>query len=1092
MDVNKRLAGWIGGMIACFSLPLSAATFSVNTFQDAADASPGDGACATAAGSCSLRASIQESNALDGADTIVLAAGTYTLSLAGANEDASATGDLDIADDLVINGASAADPAATVIEGGGQAGILQDRILDIVGAAGRPITVTLNGLTVQGGYQNFAAFGGGGICNHCLQNNGTGGTAMPTLQLNSVIVANNFSWSDGAGISNHGALLVNDSLITGNMTPYAQSPGGTGFGGGMGGGIMNWAGIVSINRSEISGNGAQTGGAIYNQDTFVPGIVLLTDSTVRDNFASMGGGIYNVAIGDYNFPGRTAGTPGITIERSTIAANYADIDGGGLYNLGIGTVVVTNSTFAQNQTGGGGGFGVFPNRGGGIYNGGRLLELHNSTIAGNESAATRVTDPTTDTSRGGDELFLNTTNAGGDPATTIPMVVVIENSIVGNGTDSDDNCNGATGYQSIITINGNNIDSGSTCGFAPAQSNINPLIDVLSDNGGPTATYALFSGSPAIDAADASLCPAVDQRGVQRGASCDIGAFEGGGSAPPAPQPPAPPPPSEPVPPPPPVNTAPVARNGGLSLAAGTAADGVMVAVDNEGDVLSYRIVANGSLGTATLTNAATGQYTYTASPGASGTDTITFVANDGQLDSNVATITVNVFATTVPNVAPIAIDGAVSVAPGASLDGILLAVDGDNDPLTYRIVSPGNQGVAALTDSASGNYTYQANATATGTDTFTFVANDGTQDSNVGTVTVTFTASNSPPTAGDGTLSVLPGASVNGIFSGSDSDLSDSLTYILVTDGSKGSVTITNAAAGLYTYTASAGATGTDTFTYKVSDGQSESAVATVTVTFLAGNTPPSAGDGTLSATAGSPAIGRLTATDPDGDPLSFSVIGSASQGIVTLIDTRNGTFQYTADPLAAGSDNFLFRVSDGQTQSNLAAVNVTVSSRGALGTNGNAPPQAGNLSFAAVPGSLVRGRLAATDREGDTLTYTLVRQAAQGTVSLNGSDGSFTYQANAGASGIDSFTYSVADGASTSNTAVVKLDLGTQTSAPAPSPGSDVDGVTASATGSKSGGGCVDPMLLLMLIGAGVVAIFRVRTRQRDTGNALLTNPF
>jgi hypothetical protein len=53
-------------------------------------------------------------------------------------------------------------------------------------------------------------------------------------------------------------------------------------------------------------------------------------------------------------------------------------------------------------------------------------------------------------------------------------------------------------------------------------------VDVLADNGGPTLTHALLAGSAAIDAANTTVCPATDQRGVARpqGAGCDVGAFE--------------------------------------------------------------------------------------------------------------------------------------------------------------------------------------------------------------------------------------------------------------------------------------------------------------------------------------------------------------------------------------------------------------------------------------------------------------------------------------------------------------------------------------------------------------------------------------
>jgi len=98
-----------------------AATFTAASTTDAVDINPGDGVCATAGAVCTLRAAIQETNALGGTNTIILPSGTYTLSIAGTDENASASGDLDIVmgsdiDNLTITGAGA---ATTIIDGGG-------------------------------------------------------------------------------------------------------------------------------------------------------------------------------------------------------------------------------------------------------------------------------------------------------------------------------------------------------------------------------------------------------------------------------------------------------------------------------------------------------------------------------------------------------------------------------------------------------------------------------------------------------------------------------------------------------------------------------------------------------------------------------------------------------------------------------------------------------------------------------------------------------------------------------------------------------------------------------------------------------------
>ena len=93
----------VGGTVA------QAVELTVTSTADAVDARPGDGVCATKTGTCTLRAAVQEANALVGPDAIVLQSGVYKLTIEGLNEDAAATGDLDITDALTIKGMGAPD-----------------------------------------------------------------------------------------------------------------------------------------------------------------------------------------------------------------------------------------------------------------------------------------------------------------------------------------------------------------------------------------------------------------------------------------------------------------------------------------------------------------------------------------------------------------------------------------------------------------------------------------------------------------------------------------------------------------------------------------------------------------------------------------------------------------------------------------------------------------------------------------------------------------------------------------------------------------------------------------------------------------------
>ena len=90
-------------------------------------------------------------------------------------------------------------------------------------------------------------------------------------------------------------------------------------------------------------------------------------------------------------------------------------------------------------------------------------------------------------------------------------------------------------------------------------------------------------------------------------------------------------------------NDAPVAAAASLSTNEGVIANSTLSATDVDGDALTYSIVSNATIGTATITNATTGAYTYTPNLGVSGVDSFTFKVNDGSVDSNIAMVNVSI-----------------------------------------------------------------------------------------------------------------------------------------------------------------------------------------------------------------------------------------------------------------------------------------------------------------------------------------------------------------------------------------------------------------------------------------------------------------
>ncbi|MBU4262778.1 MAG: cadherin-like domain-containing protein [Proteobacteria bacterium] len=150
---------------------------------------------------------------------------------------------------------------------------------------------------------------------------------------------------------------------------------------------------------------------------------------------------------------------------------------------------------------------------------------------------------------------------------------------------------------------------------------------------------------------------------------------------------------------------------------------------------LTYQIVTNGIKGTATISNAETGNFSYQPNAEINGIDTFTYRVNDANGASEIATVTMAINSV---NDLPVADSAILVIQEDNAVSGILAGSDIDSQNLTRRIVTNGLLGTAVITDPASGVYTYTPNQGVFGNDVFQFVINDGYGDSNVATVSVT------------------------------------------------------------------------------------------------------------------------------------------------------------------------------------------------------------------------------------------------------------------------------------------------------------------------------------------------------------------
>src|SRR5207247_876183 len=206
------------------------------------------------------------------------------------------------------------------------------------------------------------------------------------------------------------------------------------------------------------------------------------------------------------------------------------------------------------------------------------------------------------------------------------------------------------------------------------------------------------------------------------------------------------------------VNHAPVATNDSFSVNEDTAlvvaAPGVL---GNDTDVdsnpLTAVLVSGPSHGTLTLN--ANGSFSYTPAVNYNGPDSFTYKANDGSLDSNVATVAITVTAVNDP---PVAANDSFTTNEDTALivaaPGVL-GNDSDIDSATITAVVVTTPAHGTLALSANGSFTYTPAPTSSATDSFTYKANDGVADSNVATVTITVNGVNHAPVATNDSFSV-------------------------------------------------------------------------------------------------------------------------------------------------------------------------------------------------------------------------------------------------------------------------------------------------------------------------------------------------
>jgi large repetitive protein len=274
-----------GRQVAPIARPVAAGlTYHVNSTDDKPDSDVGDLVCADAAGHCTLRAAIMQANFTPGVNTITMPSGTYLLTRPG-DEDGAVLGDLDVTDDLTLQGAGS---ASTIVDGNGA--VTGDRVFNILASA---VNTSLSGLTIRAGQKISGTFdSGGGLYWQ--------GASFGSLRLNDVVFQSNRAHYGGGLYLNYssagGTVDLEHMVVRANAAT-------TSAGGGLTVVFNSQFSDFMLNNSQVYSNTAFQGGGLYLQGAPTYLSPLIIDHTdIYSNTASATGGGIDSDSGTAAFP----------------------------------------------------------------------------------------------------------------------------------------------------------------------------------------------------------------------------------------------------------------------------------------------------------------------------------------------------------------------------------------------------------------------------------------------------------------------------------------------------------------------------------------------------------------------------------------------------------------------------------------------------------------------------------------------------------------------------------------------------------------------------------------------------------------------
>jgi VCBS repeat-containing protein len=448
-----------------------------------------------------------------------------------------------------------------------------------------------------------------------------------------------------------------------------------------------------------------------------------------------------------------------------------------------------------------------------------------------------------------------------------------------------------------------------------------------------------------------------------------------------------------------------------FSVPEDTTAAGTVVATDVEASPIAYSISGGADAALFSI-NAATGALSFNAAPnfeapadaGANNVYDVVVTASDG---TNTPTQAITVTVTNVNETPVITSGNTVNVPENTTAVTTVTSTDGDGDTVTYALVGGADQArfsinaaTGALTFNVAPNFEAPTDSDTNNTYVVAVSASDGVATT-AQTITVTVTAVDEAPVfSSPAAFNVVEDTTPVGTAVAADPE-GNAVTYALGgTDAAFFSINATTGAIAFlvapdFEAPADAGGNNVYDITITANDGAVNGLqVVTVTVTNTNG-TPSFTSSATPSVPENSTAVITVTTTDPDGDTITYSIMGGADAALFT-INASTGALSFLAAPNFeapgdAGADNVYnvtVAANDGTAAPTQALV-ITV-------TDVNeAPTFTSSNAFSVPEDTTPVGTVTTTDPEGNAVTYSITGGADMGAFSINATTGALSFNA-------------------------------------------------------------------------------------------------